>query len=133
MKWVPSCTAQRMKFSINDFFSKCDQIRSILHIWSHLMLKISLWKTSFFGQCWRLLCTSTHFDLHEIYNTFNSNLSLETRGVFRYISKAFKRARLKVLLHKIKCRDIDGNFSTPLESFLSYRNHCIFLNGQASS
>ena len=37
-----------MKFSINDFFSKCDRIRSFLRISSHL-LKKSL--TSFFVQC----------------------------------------------------------------------------------
>ena len=28
-----------MKFSIKDFFSKCDQIRSKLLIWSHLLKK----------------------------------------------------------------------------------------------
>ena len=28
-----------MKFSIKDLFSKCDQIRSFLHIWSHLLKK----------------------------------------------------------------------------------------------
>ena len=28
-----------MKFSIKDFFSKCDQIRSFLRIWSHLPKK----------------------------------------------------------------------------------------------
>ena len=28
-----------MKFSINDFFSKYDQIRSFLRIWSHLLKK----------------------------------------------------------------------------------------------
>ena len=28
-----------MKFSIKDFFSKCDQIRSNLRIWSHLLKK----------------------------------------------------------------------------------------------
>ena len=28
-----------MKFSIRDFFSKCDQIRSFLRIWSHLLKK----------------------------------------------------------------------------------------------
>ena len=28
-----------MKFSIKDFFSKCDQIRSFLCIWSHLLKK----------------------------------------------------------------------------------------------
>ena len=31
--------AQKMKFSIKEFFSKCDQIRSLLRIWSHLPKK----------------------------------------------------------------------------------------------
>ena len=32
-------TAQKMKFSIKGFFSKCDQIRRKLRIWSHLLKK----------------------------------------------------------------------------------------------
>ena len=32
-------TAQKMKFSIKDFFSKCNQIRRKLRIWSHLLKK----------------------------------------------------------------------------------------------
>ena len=32
-------TAQKVKFFIKDFFSKCDQIRSLLQIWSHLLKK----------------------------------------------------------------------------------------------
>ena len=32
-------TAQKMKLSIKDFFSKCDQIRRKLRIWSHLLKK----------------------------------------------------------------------------------------------
>ena len=32
-------TAQKMMFSIKDFFNKCDQIRSFLRIWSHLLKK----------------------------------------------------------------------------------------------
>ena len=32
-------TAQKMKFSIKDFFSKYDQIRRKLWIWSHLLKK----------------------------------------------------------------------------------------------
>ena len=32
-------TAQKMKFSIKDFFSKCDQVRSFLRIRSHLLRK----------------------------------------------------------------------------------------------
>ena len=30
-------TSQKMKFSIKDFFSKCDQIQRTLQIWSHLL------------------------------------------------------------------------------------------------
>ena len=32
-------TAQNLEFSITDFFSKCDQIRRFLRIWSHLLKK----------------------------------------------------------------------------------------------
>ena len=32
-------TAQKNKFSIKDFFSKCDQIRRKLRIWSRLLKK----------------------------------------------------------------------------------------------
>ena len=32
-------TAQKIKLSIKDFFSKCDQIRRFLRIWSHLLKK----------------------------------------------------------------------------------------------
>ena len=40
----------KMKFSIKDFFSKCDHIRRKLRIWSHL-LKKSLKKNFIFVQC----------------------------------------------------------------------------------
>ena len=33
------CTAQKMEFSTEDFFSKCDQIRNFLRISSHLLKK----------------------------------------------------------------------------------------------
>ena len=39
-----------MKFSSKDFFSKCDQIRRKLRIWSHL-LKKSLMEILIFSQC----------------------------------------------------------------------------------
>ena len=42
-----SCTAQKTKFYIKNFFSKCDQICSFLRIWSHL-LKNSLMKNFIF-------------------------------------------------------------------------------------
>ena len=46
---LPSCLscfrgviAQKVKFSIKDFFSKCDQIRSYWRIWSHWLKKSSM-------------------------------------------------------------------------------------------
>ena len=39
--------AQKIKFFIKDFFSKCDQIRSFLCIWSHLLKKSLIGKFSF--------------------------------------------------------------------------------------
>ena len=47
---MSTITAQKMKFSIKDFFSKCDQICSFLGIWPHL-LKKSLMKNIIFVQC----------------------------------------------------------------------------------
>ena len=42
-------TAQKMKFSIKDFFSKCDKIRSFLRIWSHALKKSE--KENFISLC----------------------------------------------------------------------------------
>ena len=44
-------TAQKVKFSIKDFFSECDQNRSFLWIWSHL-LKKSLMENFIFCAVW---------------------------------------------------------------------------------
>ena len=49
IKWDywPETLHKKMKFSIKDFFSKCNQIRSFPWIWSHL-LKKSLMKNFIF-------------------------------------------------------------------------------------
>ena len=36
---IAAYTAQKTKFSMKDFFSKSDQIRSLTRIWSHFMKK----------------------------------------------------------------------------------------------
>ena len=43
------CTAQKMKFSIKDFFSKCDQTRSFLRIWSHKLKKSLMENLNFYA------------------------------------------------------------------------------------
>ena len=37
--WPKLHLLKKLHFSINDFFSKCDQIRRKLRIWSHLLKK----------------------------------------------------------------------------------------------
>ena len=65
-------TAQKTKFSITDFFSKCDQIRRKLRIWSHL-LKKSLLENFIF----RLVSDKMHRKLQ-----FRIEISAnQTRGV----------------------------------------------------
>ena len=39
LKESPIFTAQKVKFSMKGYLSKCDQIRSFLRIWSHLLKK----------------------------------------------------------------------------------------------
>ena len=56
---------------------------------------------------------------HELYNAYYKNHSLELTEVFLDISKAIERVWHKAMLDKIKCMDIDGNFSKLVESFLS--------------
>ena len=47
-KYNANCTAQKMKFSTKDFFSKCDQIRRNLGIWLHLLKKYLTKNFNFF-------------------------------------------------------------------------------------
>ena len=50
-------TSQKMNFSIKDFFSKCDQIRRKLEIWSNL------WKKSLMEN--RIFCAVREFSCNE--------------------------------------------------------------------
>ena len=53
-------TAKKMKFSIKDFVSKCDQIRSFLRMWSNL-LKKSLMENFFFCTVQNMKNMSSNF------------------------------------------------------------------------
>ena len=46
-----SVNAQKMKFSIKDFFSKCDKIHSFLRIWSHSLKKFLMENFIFCAVC----------------------------------------------------------------------------------
>ena len=69
---------------------------------------------------------------HEIYNAFDCNPSLEVRGVFLDISKAFDKVWHDGLIYKLKRNGINGDLLRLIESFLSDRYQRVVLNGQAS-
>ena len=70
---------------------------------------------------------------HEIYNAFDRNPSLEVRGVFRDVSKAFDKVWHDGLICKLKRNDIAGDLLRLIESFLSDRYQRVVLNGQNSN
>ena len=51
-------TAQKMQFSITDFFSKCDPIRSSLRIWSNLKKEPIMERKLFLCSVWPILYSS---------------------------------------------------------------------------
>ena len=70
---------------------------------------------------------------HNIYKAFDGNPSLETRGVFLDISKAFDKVWHKALLFKLKSYGVEGKAYKILKDYLSNRKQRVLLNGQFSS
>ena len=69
---------------------------------------------------------------HEIYQAFDGNPCLETRGVFLDMSKAFDKVWHDGLLFKLKSYGIQGNLYNILENYLLNRQQRVVLNGQES-
>ena len=69
---------------------------------------------------------------HDIFLNFDSSPSLETRGVFLDISKAFNMVWHNGFLFKLKQNDVSGNLLGLIKSFLSDWVQRITLNGKTS-
>ena len=91
-------TAQKMKFSIKNFFSKCDQIRGKLRIWSHLLRK-SLMENFIF--CAVSLSSVNTFTLNDDYNLKLSDIQIWfLLSLFRYnyeVAASINRLKNKFL------------------------------------
>ena len=70
---------------------------------------------------------------HDIFKAFDGNPSLETRGLFLDISKAFDKVWHKGLLFKLKRNGIEGPLFLLLKNYLSNRKQRVVLNGQTSN
>ena len=64
---------------------------------------------------------------HNIYRAFDANPSLEVRGVFLDLSKAFDKVWHEGLLYKLKNNGINGNALQLIESFLNNRRQRVVL------
>ena len=69
---------------------------------------------------------------HEIYASFDANPSLEGRGIFLDILKAFDRVWHEGLIYKIKYMGVKGDLLALIEYFLFKRQQRVVLNGQES-
>ena len=67
---------------------------------------------------------------HEKYASFDANSSLQGRGIFLDISKAFDRVWHEGLFYKIKCIGVKGDLLALIEFFLFERQQRVALNGQ---
>ena len=63
---------------------------------------------------------------HEIYASFDVNPSLEVRGVFLDINKAFDRIWHEGLIYKIKCIGVKGDLLSLMNLFYSNDNKELF-------
>ena len=78
-------------------------------------------------------CTNQLLSItHLINSSFDNHESLEVRGVFLDMSKAFDRVWHEGLIYKLKTLGITGKFLMLLESFLSDRKQRVVINGQNS-
>ena len=79
LRWQEVYTAQKMKTFINDFFSKCDQIRGKLRIWSYLLKEILYGKLYF-------LCRDMYVGLEESRHKKYWARKYQFRGTIVYIT-----------------------------------------------
>ena len=89
-------TAQKVKFSIKDFFSKCNQIRIFLRIWSNLLKKCLIEKkTSFF-------CRMDIVDSIKVLSSWKNYYNFRGMSI-RWVDKLFRYIQFLNVVKAIAC------------------------------
>ena len=70
--------------------------------------------------------------VHNLYKTFDAYLTLETRGVFLDMCKAFDKVWHQGLIFKLKSVGVSDSLLSHTESFFSNIFQRVLLNGQTS-
>ena len=72
------------------------------------------------------------FIVHTLYKAFDAYPTLDTRGVFLDMSKAFDKVWHEGLIYKLKSMRVSNSLLKLIQSFLSNRFQRVLLNGQTS-
>ena len=129
-------TAQKIEFSIKDFFSKCDQIQRKLRIWSQL-LKKSLMENFIFMQCLVLRSQGNWADIIYIparpatpgragggawpLTFLHSKKKTGKKGEKR---NNFRGETIKRLSQRSKCYCFSHSRAFKIQKFFLSANHC---------
>ena len=70
--------------------------------------------------------------IHEIQTAFGSNLTVDVRGVFLDISKAFDKVQHSGLLFKLQAYGVESQLLALLKDYLHNRKQRVVLNSQTS-
>ena len=70
--------------------------------------------------------------IHEIQSAFDDNPTVDVRGIFLDISKAFDKVWHDGLLFKLKTYGVEGDLLLLLKNYLKNRKQRVVLNGQTS-
>ena len=70
--------------------------------------------------------------IQEVQTVFDENPTVDVRGIFLDISKAFDKVWHDGLIFKLKSYDIEGELLLLLKNYLHNREQRVVLNGQMS-
>ena len=94
-------TAQKMKFSFKDFFSKCDQIRRFLRIWTNLLKKYLMEN---------LIFCAVYIEARNTQRITNSSVCNNKRSKIKQIKNT--KQQLRATLCKKNSVYLDWTFSS---------------------
>ena len=78
-------------------------------------------------------CTSQLlFSTHEIYKSFECNPSVDVRGTFLDISKAFDKVWHDGLIYKLKLYGVENKLLNLIQNYLTNRQQRVLLNERTS-
>ena len=91
--WFWFLATQKIKFSIKDFFSKCDQFQKKIRVWSHLLKKF-LMENFIFCEASILISVFNKQAVWSYEKVINGFMSL-----FNFYADSFQECKLQDILH----------------------------------